>query len=112
MSGILVIEERDAIAEILVARLRESPFVKHCRRIRTPETHSLDHKVCALAGALRDENVDAVVYSPSRLAPLRMTPNLTEAAAFLKGQTGPARAAALADYCQVLFCLNEFLYAE
>ena len=34
------------------------------------------------------------------------------ASAFLKGQTGPAREAALADFCQVLFCLNEFLYAE
>ena len=84
MSGILVIEERDAIAEILVARLRESPFVKHCRRIRAPETHSLDHRVRALAGALRDENIDAVIYSPSRLAPLRMTPSLTEATAFLR----------------------------
>ncbi|MDB5313231.1 MAG: Planctomycete cytochrome [Gemmataceae bacterium] len=35
---------------------------------------------------------------------------LGDAVGFLKGQTGPAREAALADFCQVLFCLNEFLY--
>ncbi|HEY3788867.1 MAG TPA: PSD1 and planctomycete cytochrome C domain-containing protein [Urbifossiella sp.] len=37
---------------------------------------------------------------------------LGEAEEFLKGQSGPAREAALADFCQVLFCLNEFLYVE
>jgi hypothetical protein len=37
---------------------------------------------------------------------------LGDAVGFLKGQTGPAREAALADFCQVLFCLNEFLYLE
>ena len=37
---------------------------------------------------------------------------LTDATAFLRGATGPAREAAATDLCQVLFCLNEFLYAE
>jgi hypothetical protein len=37
---------------------------------------------------------------------------LADALAFLKGKAGPAREAALADFCQVLFCLNEFLYVE
>ena len=31
---------------------------------------------------------------------------------FIKGKTGDARQTAVADFCQVLFCLNEFLYAE
>jgi hypothetical protein len=35
-----------------------------------------------------------------------------EASDFLKGHTGAARETALADLCQVLFCLNEFLYVE
>jgi hypothetical protein len=42
-------------------------------------------------------------------------PSKEEAAdglAFLKPHTGPEREAALADFCQVLFCLNEFLYVE
>jgi hypothetical protein len=37
---------------------------------------------------------------------------LTEALAFLKDQTGTERETAMADLCQVLFCLNEFLYVE
>ena len=37
---------------------------------------------------------------------------LADALAFLKPHTGTARETALADLCQVLFCLNEFLYAE
>ncbi len=37
---------------------------------------------------------------------------LLDAAAFFNGYTGAAREAALADICQVLFCLNEFLYVE
>ena len=37
---------------------------------------------------------------------------LTDALPFIRGKTGDARETALADFCQVLFCLNEFLYAE
>ena len=37
---------------------------------------------------------------------------LADALPFLKGKAGDARETALADLCQVLFCLNEFLYAE
>ncbi len=37
---------------------------------------------------------------------------LADALAFLKPHTGAARETALADLCQVLFCLNEFLYVE
>jgi cytochrome c553 len=46
---------------------------------------------------------------------LGRAPSNEEAAdglAFLKPHTGSAREAALADFCQVLFCLNEFLYVE
>jgi Protein of unknown function (DUF1549)/Protein of unknown function (DUF1553)/Planctomycete cytochrome C len=37
---------------------------------------------------------------------------LADALPFIKGKTGEARETALADFCQVLFCLNEFLYTE
>ncbi len=36
----------------------------------------------------------------------------TEGVAFLTGKTGEARQIALADFCQVLFCLNEFVYTD
>jgi hypothetical protein len=57
---------------------------------------------------------DAAVTKAYRIA-LGREPTageLADAQGFLKGQTGPAREAALADFCQVLFCLNEFLYVE
>ena len=37
---------------------------------------------------------------------------LADALAFLKAQGADARETAMADLCQVLFCLNEFLYVE
>jgi hypothetical protein len=37
---------------------------------------------------------------------------LADAIPFIKGKTGEARETAVADFCQVLFCLNEFLYSE
>lgn len=37
---------------------------------------------------------------------------LADAVPFIKGKTGEARETAVADFCQVLFCLNEFLYLE
>ncbi len=37
---------------------------------------------------------------------------LADALPFIKGKTGDARETAVADFCQVLFCLNEFLYQE
>jgi hypothetical protein len=38
------------------------------------------------------------------------TEELADGIAFIKGK--PDRQTALADFCQVLFCLNEFLYVE
>ena len=37
---------------------------------------------------------------------------LADALPFITGKSGDARASAVADFCQVLFCLNEFLYLE
>jgi cytochrome c553 len=37
---------------------------------------------------------------------------LADALPFLKGKAAADRETALADFCQVLFCLNEFLYAD
>ena len=37
---------------------------------------------------------------------------LADALPFIAEKTGDARETAMADFCQVLFCLNEFLYVE
>src|SRR5206468_2640906 len=67
------------------------------------------------ARALGDGTADdaAVVKRAYALALSRAptADELADAVAFLKGKTGPARTAVLTDLCQVLFCLNEFLYA-
>jgi hypothetical protein len=58
---------------------------------------------------------DADAVKTAYLAALCREPTadeLAQASVFLKGQTGAAREASFADFCQVLFCLNEFLYVE
>ena len=57
------------------------------------------------AGAVRTAYRMALCREPT-------ADELADGVAFLKGNTGPAREAALTDFCQVLFCLNEFLYVE
>src|SRR5207302_5407933 len=84
MSGIIVIEARETIADPIVARLRKSPAAESCRRLRLREIDSLGYRVQNLAEALDDQSIDTVVYSPTSVAPLRMTPDLLEAEAFLR----------------------------
>jgi len=58
---------------------------------------------------------DAEVLTRAFRATVGRGPRADELAAalpFLKPQPGATREAAVADFCQVLFCLNEFLYAE
>jgi hypothetical protein len=61
-------------------------------------------------GTSRDEDAVTLAY---KLALCRepTAGELADAVAFLAGKAGDARRTALADFCQVLFCLNEFLYA-
>ena len=62
-------------------------------------------------GQSRDAEVIARAYEIALCRP-PAAGELAEALAFLKGTSGAAREATLADVCQVLFCLNEFLYVE
>ena len=58
---------------------------------------------------------DTTTVTNAYLIALCRTPTkdeLAEGTEFLKGLTGDARETAAADLCQVLFCLNEFLYVE
>jgi hypothetical protein len=62
-------------------------------------------------GKIGDEDAVKLAY---RIALCRApsAEELADALPFIKGRTGEARETAFADFCQVLFCLNEFLYAE
>ena len=84
MSGVIVIDERDALAGLLVACLCESPAVQNCRRLRVRNIYSGSGLARALARELDDQGIQTIVYSPSRLSPLRLTPDLAEAEAILR----------------------------
>jgi hypothetical protein len=62
-------------------------------------------------GSISDADAIKLAY---RLALCReaTSDELVDALPFIKGKTGDARETAVADFCQVLFCLNEFLYLE
>ena len=62
-------------------------------------------------GKITDEDAVKLAYRTA-LCREPTAGELADAVPFIKGKTGDARETALADFCQVLFCLNEFLYAE
>ena len=62
-------------------------------------------------GKIGDEDAVRLAYTAA-LCRLPTAEETADAVAFIKGKTGDARATAMADFCQVLFCLNEFLYAD
>src|SRR5438477_11791761 len=81
MYRVFVIEERDAIADVLIPRLRESPAVQFCHRMRLRGTGFGSLQVRA---GLDDQSIDTVVYSPSRHPPFGMTPDVAEAETILR----------------------------
>ena len=64
MARVVVIDARDAVAELLVERLRESPSVEACQRAPTGE----DGFAGLLSGGplalLEEQEMDTVVYAP------------------------------------------------
>src|SRR6267143_1240524 len=84
MYRVLVIEERHAIADLLVARLRESPVVQFCQRMRLRKADSGSLRVRAVADELDHHSIDTVVYSPSRCPRLLVAPDIVEAEAILR----------------------------
>src|SRR5437660_1687590 len=84
MSLVIVIEERDMIADLLVARLCESPAVQFCQRMRLRKADSSSRRVRAVADQLDHHSIDTVVYSPSRCPPLLMAPDIVEAESILR----------------------------
>ena len=84
MSRVFVIEERDAIADLLVARLRQSQMVQFCQRLSWRRADSGNRRVRAVAEELDRQNIDTVVYSPSRCPPLLMAPDIVEAEEILR----------------------------
>jgi 1-acyl-sn-glycerol-3-phosphate acyltransferase/nucleoside-diphosphate-sugar epimerase len=81
MARVLVIENRDDVAELLVRRLMESPPVELCRRAPQLEDGFGGELSHGYSGLLEDLAVDTVIYSPPCSAPRSMAPDLADAEA-------------------------------
>src|SRR6266576_2766308 len=69
MARVIVIDERDNVADLLVDRLRESQQVDFCLRAPQPEDGFGGHLSggyagVLYAGVLKEQGIDTVVYSP------------------------------------------------
>jgi 1-acyl-sn-glycerol-3-phosphate acyltransferase/nucleoside-diphosphate-sugar epimerase len=64
MARVIVIDERDAVAELILKNLRDCPNVDLCARATQKEDGFAGHLSGGLANLLEDQDVDTVVYSP------------------------------------------------
>lgn len=64
MARVIVIDDREAVAELIVKTLRESAAVECCMRAPQKEDGFAGHLSGGLATMLKDHDIDTVVYAP------------------------------------------------
>src|SRR5260370_35158679 len=79
MVRVIVIDDRDAVAELIADSLRDSPLVDLCQRAPQQEDGFGGHLSGGYAELLSEENIDAGVYSPPQRSRNLMSPNLQNA---------------------------------
>ncbi len=79
MARVMVIDERESIAEALVNRLRDSPVVETCQRAPHPEDGFGGELSGGYADVFKDQAVDTVVYCPPLNTRNRMLVDLADA---------------------------------
>ncbi|HKG14673.1 MAG TPA: 1-acyl-sn-glycerol-3-phosphate acyltransferase [Pyrinomonadaceae bacterium] len=84
MARVLVIDERDGVAELIVSRLGESPAVETCQRAPQAEDGFAGLLSGGRAGLLAEQGIDTVVYTPPFEAQRRPVPDLADAEAVFK----------------------------
>ncbi|MCA1635108.1 MAG: 1-acyl-sn-glycerol-3-phosphate acyltransferase [Acidobacteria bacterium] len=84
MAKVVVIDEREGLAELLVERLRKSPFVETCQRAPQGEDGFGGLMSGGRVGLLKEQDIDTVVYSPPPTARRRAAPDLADAEAVFK----------------------------
>jgi 1-acyl-sn-glycerol-3-phosphate acyltransferase/nucleoside-diphosphate-sugar epimerase len=84
MARVVVIDEREGLAEMLVERLRESRAVETCQRAPQAEDGFGGLLSGGRAGPLLEQDIDTVVYSPPPEARRRFAPDLADAEAVFK----------------------------
>lgn len=66
MTKVIVIDDRDAVAELIVNNLRDSPIVELCLCAPQKEDGFGGHLSGGLTSLLKEHEIDTVVYSPPR----------------------------------------------
>lgn len=89
MARVMIIDERDSIAEALVRRLRESPMVETCQRAPQSEDGFGGELSGGYAGLFKDQAVDTVVYCPPLCAGKQTIPDLADAEAVFQQCASP-----------------------
>lgn len=84
MARVVVIDEREELAGLLVERLRASRAVEVCERSPQAEDGFGGLLSGGRAGLLVEQNIDTVVYSPPPAARRRPAPDLADAEAVFK----------------------------
>ena len=84
MVRVVVIDEREELAELLVKRLRESHAVETCQRAPQAEDGFGGLLSGGRAGLRLEQEIDTVVYSPPPAARRRPVPDLADAEAVFK----------------------------
>lgn len=84
MARVVVIDEREGLADLLVEHLRESSFVETCQRAPQGEDGFGGLLSGGRVGLLLEQDIDTVVYSPPPVARRRATPDLADAEAVFK----------------------------
>src|ERR1043166_7273738 len=84
MARVVVIDEREELAVLLVERLRASRAVEVCQRSPQAEDGFGGLLSGGRAGLLVEQNIDTVVYSPPPAARRRFAPDLADAEAVFK----------------------------
>lgn len=79
MTRIIVIDDRDAVAELIVNNLRDSPTVEFCMRAPHKEDGFGGHLSGDLANLLKEHEIDTVIYSPPPGGRNQMSIDLEEA---------------------------------
>jgi 1-acyl-sn-glycerol-3-phosphate acyltransferase/nucleoside-diphosphate-sugar epimerase len=64
VARVIVIDDRDAVAELIISTLRASPFVELCIRSPQKEDGFGGHLSGDLATLIKEHDIDTVVYSP------------------------------------------------
>ena len=79
MARIVVIDDRDSIAERLVTQLRRSSAVEMCQRAPQREDGFGGELSDGYAGLFDDQAIDTVIYAPPLRASNQMVPDLADA---------------------------------